>query len=44
MSDGLVNLRNCLKSAYAFCQHLPPEEREFLKTLYVQIDVALGDR
>jgi hypothetical protein len=44
LSDGLAHLRDALRSAYALCPNLPPEERELLKTYYVQIDVALRDR
>jgi hypothetical protein len=44
LSDGLGDLRDALRSAYASCPNLPAEERELLKTYYAQIDVALRDR
>jgi hypothetical protein len=44
LSDGWAGLRDALRSAYALCPNLPAEERELLKTWYVQIDIALRDR
>jgi hypothetical protein len=44
LTDGWVTLRDALHSAYAACQNLPAEERELLKTYYVQIDIAIRPR
>jgi hypothetical protein len=40
-SGGWAILRDAVRHAYAFCQHLPLDERELLKTLYVEIDQVL---
>lgn len=44
LTDGWSDLRDALKSAYCFCRHLPPDERDTLKKLYVNIDIGLRDR
>ena len=41
LTDGWTILRDALRHTYAFCDHLPLDERELLKTLYVKIDQAL---
>lgn len=44
LTDGWSDLRDALKSAYALCRHLPPDERDLLKKLYVNIDIGLRKR
>lgn len=44
LTDGWSDLRDALKSAYCFCKHLPPDERDTLKKLYVNIDIGLRNR
>ncbi|MGE5191639.1 MAG: hypothetical protein ACM3U2_04000 [Deltaproteobacteria bacterium] len=44
MTDGWGILRNELRHTYVFQKQLPPEERDILHRLYVQIDTALQKR
>jgi len=44
LTDGWSDLRDALKSAYGLCRHLPPDERDALKKLYVKIDIGLRCR
>jgi len=44
LTDGWTELRDALRHAYAMCRHLPDAERDLLKTIYVEIDVALRNR
>jgi len=44
LTDGWETLYDALRHAYAAHRDLPVEEREMLKTLYVEIDVALRNR
>jgi hypothetical protein len=44
LTDGWLNLRDALKHTYAICPHLPGDERETVKRVYVTIDAALRDR
>jgi hypothetical protein len=44
LTDGWEILHDALKHAYATCTDLPPEERDVLKQVYVEIDVALRNR
>jgi hypothetical protein len=44
LTDGWAILHDALKHTYAMCSHLPPDERDALKKLYVTIDVALRNR
>jgi len=44
LTDGSENLKDALRHAYAMCTHLPADERDTLKKIYVSIDVALRNR
>jgi hypothetical protein len=44
LSEGWASLRDALRSAYALCPNLPAEERELLKTYYIQIDAMMRGR
>ena len=44
LTDGREMLRDALKHTYAACNHLPADERDTLKRLYVLVDAALRDR
>lgn len=44
LTDGWAELHDALKRCYAFSKHLPEEERESLKTLYVATEIMLRDR
>jgi hypothetical protein len=44
LTDGWEILHDALKHTYAVCNHLPSDERDALKRLYVTIDVALRNR
>jgi hypothetical protein len=44
LTDGWAELRDALRHTYAMCNHLPPDERDTLKRIYVAIDVALRNR
>ena len=43
LTDGWCQLRDALKHAYTECS-LPQEEREMLKSIYIEIDVAVRNR
>lgn len=44
LTDGWVELRDALRTTYGACRDLPPEERDELKRIVVQIDVALQNQ
>jgi hypothetical protein len=44
LTDGWEHLRDNLKHAYAMCPHLPADERDTIKRVYVDIDHALRNR